>query len=234
MLHKVNFNKALIISFLWHIFCFFAFTIVIVPIAIRQKGFSDISFLGPVLDEGSFQAKIQDLDPHLAQQRQSRSSPFLLPAKTEGTEKIDISRERNHFLKERPYRDSIDELLETEKEFPPSIDEGKGLIEGRVAASAENKKDFSIEGQARDRVLIFRPPFSDYGGPSKTYNNVRLRVVIAADGNVKSVDIIETSGEPKTDLAAIRYVKKWKFTPLNPDKPQHDQEGILSLRHHKE
>ena len=229
MLFNVNFNKALIISFIWHAFCFFAVVIVIVPIAIRQRGFSDISFLGPVLDEGSFEAKFEDSGPYSVSQRHIHNKFILSPKKAEGSDKIDLSYGRDHFLNEKPYKESIDEILEAEKELPQQIEERKISEQNEGPIAAAKAKDFQMEGEAKDRALIFHPPSPDYEGFANISFNIKLKIIISADGNVKSVEILAISGEPEADLTAIRYVKKWKFAALSPDKPQKDQEGVLSL-----
>src|SRR3990167_5021874 len=51
---RLTFKRALIISFLWHIFCFFAVIIVISPVGMKEERFSKINFIGPILDKDIF------------------------------------------------------------------------------------------------------------------------------------------------------------------------------------
>lgn len=230
MLFKITFNRALIISFFWHLFCFFAVTIIIAPVDIRQRKLSDISFIGAILDEDSFHREFRD--------RHGRSdigrpklNRFLSPAKEEITRpRLEKYADREHLLKAKPYKFSIDEILETEKKLPAEM--------RKEPLSESADRDFTIEGQARERGVLFRPPSPDYQGLISAsqediigeYYKVSLRIIIAADGEVKTVEKLTSSGYPEIDLLAIRYVKKWSFAPLSPDKPQQDQEGEVSLK----
>lgn len=226
---KVTFNRAFIISFLWHLFCFFAVTIIIVPVGIKPQGSSEVSFIGSILDEHSFYREFRNL--HL---RSDSSSPalnkFLFPDNEKiASRRLERYSDAEHFLKVKPYKVSIDEILEVEKILPA------GISKGPLLKSAD--RDFEIEGEARERTVLLKPPFPVYQSLlSKTqediigeYCKVRLKIVITPEGRVKSVEKLASSGSPEIDLMAIRYVKKWSFAPLKPDQPQNNQEGILLL-----
>lgn len=230
MLFKITFNRALIISFLWHLFCFFAVTIIIVPVGIRQQRLSDISFIGSILDKDSFHREFRDWHTH-SDASYSKLSRLSLPADEEiSTKRLEVYADTDYLLKTKPYKVSIDEILEAEKKLPAGIKKKLPL--------ESTDRGFEIKGEARERTVLFRPPSPDYQGlistPQKDiigeYYKVRLKIIIAADGSVKTAEKLTSCGYPEIDLLAIRYVKKWSFAPLSPDKPQNDQEGILLLK----
>ena len=49
---------------------------------------------------------------------------------------------------------------------------------------------------------------------------VRCRLHIAADGHVVSVDVVETSGYPRLDRAAVDALLSWRFFPRRVDEPK--------------
>ena len=46
----------------------------------------------------------------------------------------------------------------------------------------------------------------------------------------KLVEKIESCGYQEIDFAAMRYVKKWKFSALDANSPQNDHEQIIPLK----
>lgn len=227
MLFRVNFNRALIISFLWHLLCFFMFTIIIVPSGTGQRRLSRISFLGSILDDSSFKREFKVFGSG-RQKRQDKV--FLLSEKAAESQRRKINFDNDYFLRVKPYSSSIDELLVVEKKLPVEKEEN--------LAVGPKKEASGVEGDARGRAILFKPPLTGikvFGSGElekdtvAPYYKIKLELVIAADGNVKSVENLQTSGYPELDLAAIRYVKKWKFEPLSPDRPQYDQGGMVLL-----
>lgn len=230
MIFKITFNRALIISFLWHLFCFFAVTIIIVPAGVSRQRVSDISFIGSILDTDSFHHEFRDWHA-LSGASYPKSSRLFFPANEKmSTKRLETCAGTDYFLKVKPYKVSIDEILETEKGLPAEIKKELSL--------ESTDRSFEIEGEARRRAVLFRPPSPDCQGLISTqqkdiigeYYKVRLKIIIAADGGVRAVEKLTSCGYPEVDLLAIRYVKKWSFAPLSPDKPQNDQEGILLLK----
>ena len=226
---KINFNRALILSFFWHLFWFFAVTIVIMPASGAQKRFSDISFLGSILDEN---ASIKELKVGRLRSNERLSSSrelFILNKQDLYSERLDMHGERDYLSKSKPYKNSIDEILELEKKQP--------AITKEQTTSKPMDRDSEIEGEAKSRVILFKPPmpdcrqalFGQEGDIPQEYYKVKLRVLIGPDGNIKTADKLESSGYPEIDLIAMRYVKKWNFSPINPSSPQRDQEGIIFL-----
>jgi TonB family protein len=88
--------------------------------------------------------------------------------------------------------------------------------------------DFFIKGEARDRILIYKPVLSEVTVIPSDFSsdfsaNVRFR--ISKDGFVKYAECATSSGNPEIDQMAIRYVRKWQFVPAAED----DQEGTVRV-----
>lgn len=61
-------------------------------------------------------------------------------------------------------------------------------------------------------VLISRPPM-EYPRSASGEGRVRVRIEIGADGVPTDSSIIESSGDPELDRAALRSVRRWRFKP---------------------
>ncbi len=231
MQFKVNFSRALIMSLLWHLLCFFMFTIIIVPVGVIQKRLSDIYFLGSLLDKKSLQHESEGLDTFSQIDRQGRRELSLDGYKAVTEDRIDLIKGRGPALEDSAGFSGIDSIIGTVKIYPDIMKKERVYTEPDASSS-------EIIGKAKDRLILFKPLLPDckialssyYKDGAPISCNVRLRLVITKDGTVKIADTIETSGYPDIDLIAIRYVKKWKFIPLKPDQLQEDQEGIVRIK----
>ncbi len=230
MQFKINFNRALVISFSWHLLCFFMFTIIIVPVGVIQKRLSDIYFLGSLLDKKSLKHESEGLDAFSKIDRQGRRELSLDGYQAVAENNVDLIRGRGPALEDSARFSGIDSIIGTVKIYPDIMKKERVYTEPDVGSS-------EITGKAKDRLILFKPPLPDCKIALSSYHkdgapiscNVRLRLVITKNGTVKIADTIETSGYPDIDLIAIRYVKKWKFIPLKPDQLQEDQEGIVRV-----
>lgn len=230
MQFKINFNRALIISFLWHLLCFFMVTIIIVPVGIMQKRLSGIYFLGSLLDKRSFKHEFKDLDTFSTTRQKGRVKLSLDDQQVVLIKRVGFNGERELFLESSSEIMGIDSIIGTEKLFPD-------MVEKEHVYSVSDSSLSEISGKAKSRLVLFKPPFPDYKAAASTHQkdnmpisyNVRLRLVITKDGTVKAADTLQTSGYPDIDLIAARYVKKWKFIPLKPNQLQEDQEGIVQI-----
>jgi len=204
-------------------------TIVIAPIGISETKFSDISFLGSILDKGLPRREFRNLRSY---SQLGHHSPERLFTVEEGV----LSREpskgesaKDHFSKSRQQRAPIGELLDVDKRVPE--------IAGEELKTEATSRFSEIKGEVRDRAILYKPPMPEYENflpdslkaVSTRYLKVRLKVIIMPDGGVESVEKLQTSGYSEIDLMAIRHVKKWKFAPLNPASPQSTQEEIILL-----
>ncbi len=230
MQFKINFNRALIMSFLWHLLCFFMVTIIIVPVGVMQKRLSGIYFLGSLLDKKFFKHEFRDLDTFSKNRRKATAGLFLDDQQVIPVKRIGFGRERGFFLENSSEIMGIDSIIGTEKLFPDMVKKERVYLEPDSSFS-------EISGKAKDRIVLFKPPFPDYKVTLSARHkdniliscSVKLRLIITKDGTVKAADILQSSGYPDINLIAVRYVKKWKFIPLKPDQAQEDQEGIVQI-----
>ena len=88
--------------------------------------------------------------------------------------------------------------------------------------------NFFIKGQARDRIIIYKPDLDKVTVLPSDFNsgfsaNIKFR--ISKDGFVKYAECTTSSGNSEIDQLAIRYVRRWQFVPNLED----DQEGIVRV-----
>ena len=226
---KLTFPKALLVSFLWHIFCLFAIVIVVAPVTVRKGKFSKINFIGAILDEDTFSY-------YKAKSNFGRARKKDIFGKLAGKEmtRVPFSEERLRHARltpylDKPYSNTITEIIKEEKDLPQ---DASLLIEKLGLAHSP-----SVKSEAANRQILFKPPtpvvnraFQVGKVPSKGEKfQIKLRFLVSPDGKVVFIEKVKSCGYPDIDLVAIRYMKKWQFAPLNPDKPKRNQEGIMLL-----
>jgi TonB family protein len=230
IMFRMSFNRALIISFLWHLFWFFAITIVVVPIGSGPQKLSDVSFLGSILDEDSFHSEFRTRRDYSFSRGKDSNRLFFQDKSSIFPQQPQTGPDRVSIPKEQSRKISITDILDVEKRPPTLI--------GKEAVPQTGSKSLKPEDAAVGRTVLFRPPLPDCRGLAPIaqqdlvidFYRVKVRVIIASDGHVKSVEKLESSGYPEIDLAAIRYVEKWTFSPLAPNAPQADQEAVLLFK----
>ena len=89
-----------------------------------------------------------------------------------------------------------------------------------------------IAGEAKDRMLLYKPDLprvivldSDFSFD----HEVVVRFRIHQYGFIENPECLTSSGSPEVDRAAIRYIRKWQFVPLD-RKTDTLQEGMVRLR----
>jgi len=191
---------------------------------------SAVYFIGSILSEDSFHREFKGRNSDI-EGIQPRRKRLFLPARGKlVVKRLSAGGESDYLMKAKPYRVSIDEVLETHRRLPS--------VEEKEPFSQPKDRHFEIEGEARERAVLLKPALPDLRDLISNADkdiagdhfNVKVKVTIAPDGRVKAVEKIESCGHPDIDLFAIRYAKKWNFSQLNPDLPQDDQEGILLLK----
>jgi len=91
-----------------------------------------------------------------------------------------------------------------------------------------NFSDFFIKGEARDRMIIYKPDLDKVTVLPSDFNSdfsANIKFKISKEGFVKYAECVTSSGFPEIDQAAIRYIRKWQFVP----NPEYDQEGIVRV-----
>ncbi len=233
MLIKINFKKALLISLSWHLFCFFAFTIVIVPIGIGPKRLSDIYFLGSILDKNSSDSSSTELASR-SYIKHNRDNSIFSAGNGSSLKRIRVEKDKSYHLNQKDKSKLIGTIIDTDKKVIN--------LDSKETKFQLKKEIPEISGQAKNRSVLFKPPLPDYESLMSNSNvdisdlslKVKLKVVISKDGSVKSAESIETSGYPEIDLIAIRYLKKWQFSLLSPDSVGADEEGAVTIEFNKQ
>ena len=101
------------------------------------------------------------------------------------------------------------------KEIPRYITKN---IKNFVSKSNDKQLLSLVEGPARKREIIFKPkaPVIPRGlyGDREDYR-LELKFFVAQNGIVYDATPAISSGYPEIDLEAIRFLKRWRFTPLS-------------------
>lgn len=88
-------------------------------------------------------------------------------------------------------------------------------------------KHFGIQGPVAKREPLFRPL------PPKVHvqmeSEITLKFWVRPDGVVGRI-IPERKGDAALEAAAIRYLERWRFTPLPMHESQVEQWGIITVR----
>ena len=61
---------------------------------------------------------------------------------------------------------------------------------------------------------------------------VRLRILIAADGQVTSVDVVQGSGSSVLDAAALAVFRNAHLPPFPPGTPAQPADVVVTLHYH--
>ena len=91
-----------------------------------------------------------------------------------------------------------------------------------------NFSDFFIKGEARDRMVIYKPDLDKVTVFPSDFNSdysANIKFKISREGFVKYAECVTSSGFPEIDQAATRYIRKWQFVP----SPEDNQEGIVRV-----
>jgi len=230
-LFRMTFSKALLLSFLWHIFCFFAVIIVISPVTTRAERFSKINFIGAILDKDSFSYYKQKGNfAHYYKRdiigKLKREEGIVIPS---SEQRLKYAKRLGAYIN-KPYSGSITEVIKEKKELPqrpPLLMEELGLMYSS-----------KIKSEVANRQILFKPSvpivhrtFQAGKVPSKGESfEIKLRFLVSPKGKVVFIEKMKSCGYSDIDLIAIRYIKKWQFAPLGPDKPSKNQEGIMVLK----
>jgi len=151
-----------------------------------------------------------------------------LIARTDKPDSIDSKK----LVPAQPYPVSDFIGLESKKEqFLYSSDEHMPLglkIYSRKESAKIQFSDFFMKGEARDRIIIYKPDLNKVSVLSSDFSsdfNVSVRFIISKYGFVKTAECVTSSGFTEIDQAALRYIRKWQFVPAVDD----GQEGVVRV-----
>ena len=199
-----NFNIAILVSVLWH------FLLIISVKPVFKTGHiiehnTSISFLGSILER---------VVP-------GEEKPFIIgyTQKENKIDKPDLGK-----------ADFINKHLEkiTFLYLPDTSSVLNLNIFRKREATKINLADFFIKGEAKDRLIIYKPDLNKVTILPSDFNsdfNANIKFKISREGFVKYAECVTSSGFPEIDHAEIRYVRKWQFVP----NPKDDQEGVVRV-----
>ncbi len=62
--------------------------------------------------------------------------------------------------------------------------------------------------------------------------NVKVRIVITADGQVTSIDVVQGSGSSVLDAAAVAVFRNARLPPFPPGMPAQPADVVVTLHYH--
>jgi TonB family protein len=86
---------------------------------------------------------------------------------------------------------------------------------------------FGIQGPIARREPLYRPTLPEVQVQAES--EITLKFWVRPDGVVSRV-LPERKGDATLEVAAIRYLEGWRFTPLPPHEPQVEQWGTITIR----
>ncbi|GEM_PF-913465 len=215
------FLRAVSISVVWHLFWFFAVTIVVSPPKTKPKPHPRVISLGAVLDDSILRTLIETR-PELSQAYYRPLAelplPALPPAKTSERRSpgdvVSVPLGKRFF-------DSVKMLVGGDKATPEFASR---LSLGYGEATPE------IEGELKGRPIVSMPDEPQIFTEISPGSLVEVQFSVSAEGAVISAEVITSSGNPAIDFQWLRHVRAWEFVPLGLNRPAIDQHGRVRFR----
>ena len=205
-----NLGIALVFSVGIHLFSMSAVSIISPEDFPRARQFTEVTFLGPILKKTAFDIMIENVDPVVM------TSYSFGPLSGESNY-LDVAAIRIEPKVERSPVSSGRDLDILVSNF---LTGSKGEPEFFFSSGREEEllKDWRSQylPDSREREVIYRPVFSPimrglYG--SEEAFRIKVKVLIDAGGKVKRSEPLTTTGYPRLDILASKYVKSWIFEP---------------------
>ncbi|MDI6809154.1 MAG: energy transducer TonB [Candidatus Eisenbacteria bacterium] len=151
-----------------------------------------------------------------------------LSATEQGTEKIGPARteeERRRSAEE----ERLARLSSMRKDIGEQREPGKGK---EIRAGGRYGTEAGIsEGPVGRRLVLSSvlPGYPEWARRKGIESEVVLKFWVSANGKVKNVEVTRFSGVPEFDQLAENALYKWRFESLNPQEPQVDEWGVISM-----
>lgn len=201
-----------VFSLCWHVGLLCAVGIVVMPKPAFQSTYTRVSFLGPILEKTAFEMMVEESRPKA---ETLYRTPFII----ENEKRLDA--EGPSRLGERdlfPNGPGLNQTVQTGGPVKPRKDITNPFIDKeRLFRHIEERVlNRFIEGPAKERAVLYRPPEPRFVKRSFMHEDnfvTKLRFVLAGDGSVEFVEPVVSSGYPGIDIQCIRYLRQWKFMP---------------------
>jgi TonB family protein len=190
-----------------------AFNVVVLPGKYKTRELTSVSFLGPILEKTALEIILVN-KPVAVTTSYQRGLKYRHSFDKEA--KIYLRGEVRDGAKEHISAHSenkIDKLLgmafSEDKEIPNITGE-------RSPQHVRMKSSGEIIGPIAEREVIYKPrkPQLPSWVTSSVPFTLELEFLVSAQGEVKKVVPVVSSGDPEVDLLGVRYLKSWKFVPL--------------------
>jgi len=202
---------ALLISLSLHVFSMTAVKIITPEDISSVKPFTRVDFLGPVLKKTAFDFMVENAAPVMSTTyRYDFAAPLsgyldVTPVKRQtGVQEFPVYLERN-------MDGMVLDLLEGVK-ITPDFD----LEFGRSDLLADRWAHLRTEEDPRRRIIYRPEPPSVMPGvyDGRDMFRIRVQALVAADGKVREVVPLTTTGYPNLDMIVSKFVRSWIFEPL--------------------
>jgi len=200
-----NLNIAILLSTSWHLICIFLITPVLASGNIKENS-TTVSFLGSILQKvAAVPERPFNLDRVSLMQKIERArdigpgQPSL--ARPEGiltSPHVELDKEK--FMPFGDRHRTIASKIHYKKRKRPKV----------------RFKDVVIDGEARDRIVLYKPDLSRLSVFPSSFSsnyNASVRFKISRHGFVEMPECTVSSGSSEVDQMAIRYIRRWQFVP---------------------
>ena len=117
-------------------------------------------------------------------------------------------------------------LPQFESEKPVQATEDEILEEAATDGAAGNVAEFTIEGPASGREVVYKPlKLPELAIEMEV--NIRLKFWVLPDGSIGDVVPLQR-GDVRLERAAIQYLKNWRFNPVTDER---EVWGIIPIRY---
>jgi hypothetical protein len=223
---KINFNSAFILSLLWHLFCFFIVTIIILPAGISQKKLSEVYFLGSLLDKSLVGHESKSSEGFSRRDRGIITLNMTNDKNAVAANVFLINKERDIIIKKKNYNFREASVISMEKAIPGVQ---KNIYDEPIMGVPDVKIISAV------RKILFRPPLSSLmreiariqvkDNVSSRYH-LEISTFVDNSGVVKSVRTLKASGDEDIDTIMEDYMKNCRFEPF---KSNDIQESIVYI-----
>ena len=230
------FNIVFVFSFGWHVFWISAIDVIVAPSPDLRSGFQEVDFLGPILEKTAFEIMAEEVKVQ-AETLYSSSACFFLDRvylKAQGPKRKILK----EFIPDGVFNRfgfSAQDHIGDAKETPMYFAEDRRMVVPPAGSTGrgEMATPTLIEGPARRREIIFKPrvpvvPRGRYGN-AEGYS-VKLKFCLLPNGVVRYAEPVTSSGYPRIDLEAVKFLKGWRFSPSSLVEREKSSIGTVNVK----
>ncbi len=193
---------SLLVSSLLHLFCFAFISVVFLPRGFSLNSPTRVDFLGSILAGNIYKSELGE----------PKQAVFKVPAEAQ--------------INTTGFFSSVPAVLpDLEKQ---SMDYDQFINIDSVPLPAPFLNDTELPADSGEREVIFKPDLPEYpewSGSQEVNSGLAVfDVYISSAGLIEQLLCVQSSGNPQLDAALTRYIRKWRFAPV--DKEQNARQSI--------